>query len=570
MTPHFHQAKMMGVTDLAEEILQNISLYEENDKGKNYLLASINELRKCLKTDLTSALLFSDIKEYYEDRVKTLNPEKPQKSSIAQIGTLCKRITDNKINYFTTLKEILLDSLFTEKDITKKHTIAIEIHALTNSYVTFLLNAGYSPKYLYNKSELLTRKSNYNTRTFKDQVIFLFTTLDCKKREFTTFFALKTNKLSTVHNLATSKNVKVITQIPEKHFTISNDTFSKFEPDFYLKITYEALDYVGAALTASSLLEAEIDFLKTLSSSIKILCHTDCYVDYRSKGHTFQRKLRLNTLNKLLTYDQRSQLLSGFLEFDFRAKLDTSSVRKIEGILQNLRQVKDSVRLEQKLLNLWISLESLSFTREERSIISSVTTLLPKVYAIKSLEQRITYTLSLLEKLNIAIPDSVSARHNLNAYNFNKKISIDQFYDLITNTDSARAICKSFNGEDLAYFRFYELYLLLEKKEHIKARVKQTKETIENQLYRIYKKRNQIVHIGHSENLNQNLINYLSEYVNSMILEVLGAARDSRHINNISLDDILLSLQMVVDAKFKAIETDAIISTQSLQFDVII
>lgn len=55
-----------------------------------------------------------------------------------------------------------------------------------------------------------------------------------------------------------------------------------------------------------------------------------------------------------------------------------------------------------------------------------------------------------------------------------------------------------------------------------------------------------------------------------MILEVLGAARDSRHINNISLDDILLSLQMVVDAKFKAIETDAIISTQSLQFDVII
>ena len=42
------------------------------------------------------------------------------------------------------------------------------------------------------------------------------------------FFGIKTNKKRTIKNYKPLKGIKILTEIPEKHYTISSKTFSKF------------------------------------------------------------------------------------------------------------------------------------------------------------------------------------------------------------------------------------------------------------------------------------------------------------------------------------------------------
>lgn len=119
-TPHFHQAKMMGVLDLAQEVLENIKVYEENDKGKGYLTSSLKELKLALENDFVSKDIFSDILEVFEDCAKNFNSDKFPKSLIIQLSILCKRIVNQSKAYFEKLKLSLINVISDDRDLTKK------------------------------------------------------------------------------------------------------------------------------------------------------------------------------------------------------------------------------------------------------------------------------------------------------------------------------------------------------------------------------------------------------------------------------------------------------------------
>lgn len=569
-TPHFHQAKMMGVLDLAKEVLENIKVYEENDKGKGYLTSSLKELKLALERDVVSKNIFSDILDVFDDCAKNFNAEKFPRSLIIQLSILCKRIIEQNDFYFENIKLYLINSICDSRDIGKKETITEEIHSLTKAYVTFLLSSGYSPTYLFNKTQALTRISNYNGRIYKDQVCFFFNSLDCKIRPFKVFFGIKTNKKETIRNYTPIKGVKIIDSIPDKHYTISTKTFSKFSPDFYLQISIEALDYVGASLLASEKIESEIDLLKTLLSKVNLTMHDSCYVDYKAKGHTYQRYVNVKLLNSLLTYDLSSSQFNQYINFDFRSLFESPSQKKIESVLKNIRQVKESARLEQKLLSLWISLESLSYSGDDKSIISSVIAFLPKLYSIQSIKQRVEYVLILLIKYKVSIPDTVRERHNIEDEVFSKKFSLDIFYQIVTCELSAREVCESIHNLDFLYFRFYALYKIISDKKEIRKRIGYTREDIEKQLYRIYQKRNNIVHVGFSDSLSHYAINHLSDYVNTLLLVIFDTVKSANYLSELTLDDVILSNQLVVDNKIKSIDKNTFDKISDLEFSVII
>ncbi|ELC9581126.1 hypothetical protein RJY99_002058 [Vibrio vulnificus] len=569
-TPHFHQAKMMGVLDLAKEVLENIKVYEENDKGKGYLTSSLKELKLALERDVVSKNIFSDILDVFDDCAKNFSVEKFPRSLIIQLSILCKRIIEQHDLYFENIKLNLIESICDGRDIDKKETITEEIHSLTRAYVTFLLSSGYSPTYLFNKTQVLTRISNYNGRIYRDQVSFFFNSLDCKIRPFKVFFGIKTNKKETIRNYTPIKGVKIIDSIPEKHYTISTKTFSKFSPDFYFQISIEALDYVGASLLASEKIESEIDLLKTLLSKVNLTMHDSCYVDYKAKGHTYQRDVNVKLLNSLLTYDLSSSQFNQYINFDFRSLFESPSQKKIEGVLKNIRQVKESARLEQKLLSLWISLESLSYSGDDKSVISSVISFLPKLYAIQSIKQRVEYVLTLLSKYNVSIPDTVRERHNIEDEVFSKEFPLDIFYRLVTCELSAREVCKSINNLDFLYFRFYALYKIVSDKKEIRKRIGYTREDIEKQLYRIYQKRNNIVHVGFSDSLSHYAINHLSDYVNTLLLVIFDTVKSANYLSDLTLDDVILSNQLVVDNKIKSVDKNTFDKISDLEFSVII
>ena len=162
--------------------------------------------------------------------------------------------------------------------------------------------------------------------------------------------------------------------------------------------------------------------------------------------------------------------------------------------------------------------------------------------------------MTLLKANEIAIPESVKVRHNIITSHFDDNISIDDFFNVCSTEESAREICTAIRDLDFIYFRFYGLHILLKDSTNIKARIQQTKDDIENQIYRIYKIRNHIVHAGFIDKINNYAINHLSDYLSIILIHVFETIKQRQHLTLISLDDILLSSQLVIDNLFSRIE----------------
>ncbi len=555
-TPHFYQARLMGFTNLAEEVIETIEEYEKSDKGKGYLVSSLVELKQSFDNDEIAKDVFKDVKQIFDSCAKNFTTDKFPKSLIYKMSVLCKRIVSGKDKYLENLIAALRDAIIGGRQIDQKDRLTKEINSLTRIYVTHLLSLGYSPTFLYNKMEMFTRPNNYNGKTFNQQFDFFLKSLDCKERKYNVFFAVRTNKKATLNTYCTFKNIKILDGIPDKHFTISTKTFSQFEPDLYFKLTIDALDYVSAAWKASDDLESEIDYLLTLSPNIRIDLFTSCYVDYKANGQTFQRSIRINLLNNMLTYDQRGDSLAKLLYVNTSEKLISDSKKRLEGALKNIRIARETTRIEQKLISLWIALETLSYSTDDQSIISGIVNYTPKAYAINSISDRLRYILELLSKAKTEVPKEVSDVFGEDHNFADKTFTIEQLYDIISNKDHAVAIYNALKEYDLIKFRLISLHNEIKNKSEVKSRIEKTHGDVEKHLYRIYRYRNSVTHNGYVRNLSPYVINHLADYVHTLLSIILNNSTNSAHLKQISLEDILLSSLLVIENKYEAIKND--------------
>ncbi len=569
-TPHFHQSKLMGLINLSNEVLDNILVFEENGKGKGYLISSLNELKECFDSDDVASEVFHDIKEIFESCAKQFSSESFPRSLLLQLGLVCKRISVDKDIYYEKISYSLYNSVVSIYDTTQKARLTKKINSLTRLYVSFLLSEGYSPTFLYNRAQKLTRINNYNNNSFSQQLESFMNGLDSKKRDFHVFFGIKTNKASVINTYDSFKGFRVINEIPEKQYTISKRTFIKFSPDFYFKLTIKGLDYVSASLEAYDYLESELDFLKTVLPSAKIEHHSSCYIEYRTKGHTHQNMVRVSLLNKMLTYDQRAEELTGYIDSSLRKTLNRYSRKAIEGAFKNLRIAKETAHLEQKLLSLWVAFETLSYSSDEQSIISGVINYTPKLYAINSVKDRASYVLLLLSKNEVKIPDSIREKYSLEEDVFCESLDLESFYSIVSNKEDAIKIYDSIPSLDLANFRLINLHFLISDKSAVKKRIEDTRSDIEKHLYRIYKQRNSIVHNGFSENLSHYTINHLADYIYTQLLSIIEISNKSSHLSELSLNDILLSNHLVVDSIFIKVKNNTLNGYNDLKLPVII
>lgn len=571
-TPHFHQAKVMGLIGLSKEVITNISEYEANDKGKGYLIASLKELQEVFDSDEIAQKIFEDFKLIFKNCTQELLKDKISSILIFQLSILCKRILAEEKKYFEELGNELKNVIIGNFPIEKKGILTNKINLLTKQYVTYLLNYGYSPTFLYNKSEVFTRKNNYKSRNFAQQLDMFLQTLNCKVRDFNVFHAISTNKKYVLEKFKAIGNIEILDKIPEKHFIISTKTFASFTPDFYIKSNIEAYDYIEASWKASDALESELDYLQTLYPNINLNLHTNCYVDYKIQGCHYQREVKINLLNKLIAYDYKNNKLNKFIESNPLKKLSKDSLKTLEGVFQNLRFAKETSRFEQKLLYYWIAIETLNFSSDEQSIISSIVRFVPKLYAIKSITDRLMYVLILLSKESIKIPESIQKRHNITIESFETSFDIDLFYKIIEDKNSANELYKilELGNYDLINFRLIALHELIKSPSNIRLRIQNTETDIERQIYRIYRYRNHLIHNGHAPSFSHFAINHLAEYVNNLLYNILENLDKSKYLKNISLNDILLSSHLVVDNYYKKMKTSDFKGYEDLKDIVII
>lgn len=552
-TPHFYQARLMNVISSANEVIGAICDYKENNQNLKTLKNAIQEFEKCFSTDIVASEVFSNQKNSVHRIIKTCLCDSPSKTDLHRLNVICDSILRKKDEYTKLLQSTLRESVLGVVDLKQKDRNLSKIHDITGLYITNLLNDGYSPTYLYNRMEMFTRFNNYKGRSFAEQFNIVTESLITRERKYKIIYAVKTSNVSALNNLDklyevnVSNTIPVVTDINEsKKLKIS------FEPNLFFVVELMSNDYVSASWRAKEKIDKYVDFALANYPKMKISISEYCLSVHKVKGFTHKHTVSISLLIKFLTSNStffNQGDLDGKSSKLLTSVLDGKSVDHFSRSLRHLRLGREATALEQKLLNIWISLESL-FIETDKTIINSVLEYIPLIYAVKGIKSRIVYLLKLLSKYKIEIPAELQKQYDLKCITFNEDFCADKFFTIIKDEKSALSIFESINYKEHLKFRIYHIFNEIKDSEAVFARITKTIEDVKRQIRRIYYYRNCIVHTGSFDNIRPQLINHLYDYLSVCYQAVFESLSSLESQTNLSLLDLLVCYRLGAEEVF--------------------
>ncbi|GIT99383.1 hypothetical protein [Sulfurovum sp. TSL1] len=554
-TPPFHQSRLMNIISSVEEVLFSIEDFEYEVKNFSNLQNAIDELKSCFQIDfiakeiLSEDILnlngvFSDIKTYNEATL----------SRLKKVKLLCNNILYKEADYSQRLTQKLQEIVIGDSvNVEQKHRLTKEIYKTTSLYITYLLSKGYSPKYLYNRTESFTRLNNYRRgRNFNEQFSNVIAKLNSRIDKYTICFALYTSHISDIDTYSEVFGVSILDDV--SHLFNAGD-IRKINPEneynMYILINVETTDYVSASFEAKEIFNSIIDSFSfndlIYNKDINDVCLTHVTIN----SNIYRRELDLGTLWHFVTISPNKEY---YRHLDLMLNLDTylekTSSEKLKRSLRYVRLSKDANSLEQKLLNLWIALESL-FDNKQNTIIGNVLDYIPEVYAVNSIENRLKYILELLSKYKVTVPIDVKNKYTIIDSIFSEDISLSVFTRLFYDEDSMVKVFDSCGEKEFLKYRLLTIYEELNNTKKIIARIKKTSLDVRRQLRRIYVIRNKLTHQAYHRDIKGQIVNHLFEYTMMCYNAIFITMKNSQEARKITIDDALLAYKLGSQNIFK-------------------
>lgn len=226
--------------------------------------------------------------------------------------------------------------------------------------------------------------------------------------------------------------------------------------------------------------------------------------------------------------------------------LDSEGKEHLGRSLRYLRLARESVSIEQKMLNLWIALESL-FADGESSILLNILEYVPQMYAVSGLRRRISYFKNLLVK-NV-IPTTALFRSEISTGMniFDSQTTDAEVFRLLRNEPAAIELFDSLGSKEHLKFRLMSIFNELKNNGAISERIRRTEVDVTRQLRRIYFLRNKMTHTGHFANIRPQLVTHLLDYVAICYAAISSAASQAKLKDMHSIGDMLAAQKMGCD-----------------------
>lgn len=559
-TPPFHQARLMNVFSACEEMLVYLDEVALNEKNGSYVESALKELNNCLTVDPVASDLFIEHKVF----VKELVSCHANGYQLKKIGVICRSILGKVDIYRENLRAALMAEVTQEAPATAALRVIQQIEKLTGLYITDLLNQGYSPTYLYHRSDAFRHLNSYGDKSFQEQLRSVGDRLSGASIEFQVYYGISTNKNAALHAAPKASCLEFISQLPQR---IQPENLEKMHKDFearmWCRATIHATDYISAAIRVKEELDGFLDTFTPFEfdTSLKISGHA--LITYSLNQHSYQHCINVSLLTGFMTVqsslDSHGQALS---LTNLISQLDSHAEDQLSRSLRHLRLARETSSLEQKMLNLWISLEAL-FPGIEGTIIGSILEFLPELYAVQGVTRRISYIASLLIANNIPVPEKAKALFRIESDRFGRDVSADQFFRLLKDEETSRALYDCADGMEHLRFRISTLREELKSTKSIKARIDKTQEDVALQLRRIYFYRNKIAHTGHFKNVKPQLIMHLTDYLSTIYECLARAASVSAPGAKHSIPDLLISSKMGSEKVLSFLRTNEEVSSFS-------
>jgi hypothetical protein len=547
-TPHFYQSRLMNVFSSCTEVLVYIDEYQTNDKNGGYIISSLAEISSCLSADPVAKDLYAYMDNPRTQLFKKISGGDFNPSQLNRLSVLCRAILSREDEYSNLLLKALAKSISGQANLEQKERILSDIYVLTGLYVTHLLNKGYSPTYLFNRSEFFTRINNYSGRSFQEQFNFVTERLRNYTTTYDVYFSLHVDGFTHLFLINDDPDFEFYEDFPG---CIKEENLGKlkkeFDPNVIAKATIKATDYVTASWRIKDKFDKLIDALTALEPKLKIQVSSYCVTIQQNKKNVHTKILNINLLINFLSSEGGTYFSSSSTTIRHTlTSLNEQGKEHMSRSLRYFRLARESVSLEQKLLNLWISLESL-FSDGETSILVNIEDYIPQIYAVSGLLRRVRYLKDLLVKNKI--PTTQLIRENLmpGIDKFDACTTDAHIFLLLRNESAVKELFESLGEKEHLKYKCKTTYDELKDNKAIADRIKRSELDVTRQLRRIYFLRNKITHTGHFANIRPQLVMHLFDYLAVCYAAISISAEKTVQKNSHSIDDLLAAYKMGVD-----------------------
>ena len=218
--------------------------------------------------------------------------------------------------------------------------------------------------------------------------------------------------------------------------------------------------------------------------------------------------------------------------------------------LRYLRLARESISLEQKFLNLWISLESL-FTGANASILTILVDYVPSLYAISTIKRRCIYLRDVLAANEIPITPLVAQVTGETGATFTTGTSLSSIYKIINNEPAGIELFDSLGNLEHLKYKILTICIELKTNSSIEQRMERSISDVSRQIRRIYLLRNRITHTGHYEKIRPQLVTHLFDYVAVCYMAICESAECVGGDEKYSVSDLLMAYKIGIDNQLK-------------------
>ncbi len=547
-TPHFYQARLMNTFSACAELANYLNEQGINDKSSAYIVSAAEEILSCWSNDPVAEELlyeFGDVKS----TLKNLKADSLSQSQLTRLSIFCRAVASRQKNYAPMLHKALQDAIFGSAVLEHKERITSQIDNITGLFITHLIYLGYSPTYLFHKAKLLARIGSYAGRTAPEQFEHILGKLvGNNKKEHVVYFGIQTRLSNQASAGEFNSEVEILEVMPEEIKVAKREKLEKnFQLNSVVKVKCVATDHVSAAILAKEKLDKFIDLVTAFEVKGKVSASPHGIVTFRSSdlAHTYQEIVNVS-------------LLLTFVSSEAGVTRSTPEIRKVFSILtppakdqlgrslRYLRLSRVSTTLEQKLLNLWIALESL-FSSQDTTILANILEYVPGIYAINGLVRRLEYAKDLLHSNEIETTEPYRQRINPSDI-FDDTTNTNHMYALLRDKIVGPSVFKDLNDFEHIKFRLMRLKSEFESDKSIMERISKTEKDVSRQLRRIYFLRNKIAHTGHFEGVRPQLITHLYDYIICCYEALSHTTLKVEVGESYSINDLLSSVRLGLDS----------------------
>ena len=565
-TPHFSQSRLMNLLSSCSEALAYIQEYQSSDRNGGYILSALDEIESCLSTDPVSQSLFGYMDEPRAQLFKKIRGGDFNPTQLTRLAVICKAIISRDDEYSTRLLEALRGSILDQADLAQMERLTSTIYTLTGLYTTYLLNKGYSPTYLFNRAEMFTRESNYSGKTFQEQFGLVTERLRSYTTTYAVYFSLRAHKSSCLLSITDDPDFVFLDAIPESIQGSDREKLGKdFEPNVVAQSSIESTDYVSTSWRIKEKLDKLLDAVTALELNPRIQVSAHCVTVSRNQNLIHTKTLNINLLLEFLSSEGGTYFSSSDTTIRHAlTKLNLVGREQLGRSLRYLRLARESISLEQKLLNLWISIESI-FTDGESSILSNIIEYVPQIYAVSALTRRVRYLRGMLVKNQIPTTPLIQANVLPGHDSFDENTTDSHVFVLLRNEAATIELFHSLTPKEHLKFKLLSTFKEMKTNAAIAERVKRSEIDVSRQLRRIYFLRNKIAHTGHYANIRPQLVTHLLDYLAVCYSAISTSATRAVQGDAHSIGDMLAAYKMgadVVASRYKS--PDSITSLEQL------